>query len=219
MSKETYSLITKTYAKNIWRRYIKAIEEYKLISDGDRIYVPRDLTAAGRLTYMLLKMTAEFRIYDIEIIEEDCNEEQAMLTVAEACNCNKIALPQDFQDIMDNTLWEMLYNARICSICPKEKSGNITIIRPLYLIHKEHIQQWYDELSSVGNIPETSPPDIEPPSLKESQLAYIRKLLKQLSENNDAVENNVFGSVTNVDADMLLGYNLKGEHHEFLEWY
>lgn len=216
MNKQQYSLITKKYAKNIWRKYIKAVEEYRLFSDGDRIYVPDDGTAAGGLLSILLNMTAEFKMYDIRIIKASENEEG--LTVEENMvnagkhNCNKIALSQDFQGIMDNTLWEMLYNGRIHSMLPKEKRENIVVIRPLYLIHRENIEEWTKEAGVTAHKHEVN-------NDKHRQLEHIRRLLNQLSENNEAVENNVFGSVTNVDADMLMGYNLKGEHHEFLEWY
>lgn len=216
MNKQQYSLITKKYAKNIWRKYIKAVEEYRLFSDGDRIYVPDDGTAAGGLLSILLNMTAEFKMYDIRIIKASENEEG--LTVEENMvnagkhNCNKIALPQDFQGIMDNTLWEMLYNGRIHSMLPKEKRENIVVIRPLYLIHRENIEEWTKEAGVTSHKHEVN-------NDKHRQLEHIRRLLNQLSENNEAVENNVFGSVTNVDADMLMGYNLKGERHEFLEWY
>lgn len=197
MNKQQYSLITKKFAKNIWRKYIKAIEEYRLFSDGDRIYVPKDGTAAGQLMRILLQMTAEFKMYDIIIVEE---------------NYNKIARAQVFQDIMDNTLWELLYNGRIHSMLPKENKENIVLIRPLYLIRRENIEEWVAEAGIEVQENEINDD-------KTEQLLYIRQLIKQLSENNEAVENNVFGSVTNVDADMLMGYNQKGEHHEFLEWY
>ena len=197
MKKQQYSLITKKYAKNIWRKYIKAIEEYRLFSDGDRIYVPKDSTAAGQLMKMLLQMTAEFKMYDIVIVEE---------------NYNKIAQAQDFQDIMDNTLWELLYNGRIHSMLPKENQEEIVLIRPLYLIRRENIEEWAGEAGIEVQGTEINDD-------KTKQLLYIRQLIKQLSDNNEAIENNVFGSVTNVDADMLMGYNLNNEHHEFLEWY
>ena len=216
MKKQQYSLITKKYAKNIWRKYIKAIEEYRLFSDGDRIYVPEDKTVAGRLTEILLQMTAEFKMYNIKIITEFENEEQPavgdIVVKAQKHNCSKIALPQYFQDIMDNTLWEMLYNGRIHSMLPKEKQEDVMIIRPLYLIHREDIDAWADEAGIELQQQEKS-------GDKAAQLAYIRRIIKQLSDNNEAIENNVFGSVTNVDADMLMGYNLNDEHHEFLEWY
>ena len=136
-------------------------------------------------------------MYDIIIVEE---------------NYNKIARAQVFQDIMDNTLWELLYNGRIHSMLPKENKENIVLIRPLYLIRRENIEEWVGEAGIEVQENEINDD-------KTEQLLYIRQLIKQLSENNEAVENNVFGSVTNVDADMLMGYNQKGEHHEFLEWY
>lgn len=216
MNKQQYSLITKKYAKNIWRKYIKTIEEYGLICDGDRIYVPEDGTAAGRLTSMLLNMTAEFKMYNIEIIEEADGEEaqtaEEAVLKAKRCGCNKIAFFGYFQEIMNNTLWEMLYNGRIYSMLPKEKLENVTVIRPLYMIRKENIEEWAKEAGIKSYKCEVNDD-------KSGQLEYISQLIERLSENNEAVENNVFGSVTNVDADMLIGYNLKDEHHEFLEWY
>ena len=219
MSKEVYSLITKTHAKNIWRRYIKAIEEYRLIKDGDRIFVPHWEVGCGPaelLASRLLKMTAEFKMYRIEVVEGEAlpGEETGQAVIN---NCNKLVSPDIFQDIAVNTLWEMLYNAGIGTLLPKEKTEGITLIRPLYLINEKHLEEWYEDYCELEGIQRAETE--KPQSDREAERAYIRSILKRLSATNEAVENNVFGSVTNVDADMLLGCRIKGEYHRFPEWY
>lgn len=212
MKKEEYSLITKKYSKNIWRKYIKGVEEYKLLKAGDVIFVPmqgKDY-AAEYLCQMLLNMSSQFKMYDIKVIAgED-------FTMLDKYNCNKIAMSETFEDIADNTLWEMLYNGRISSYLPMEKKDKLTIIRPLYLIHREDITKYYKETGQ--EVSENFYNDAQD-CQKREELDYIHSIIGRLSSDNEAVGNNVFGSVANIDADMLPGYLLAGENHDFLEWY
>ena len=59
--------ITGTYSKTIWRRFIKAVEEYNLIQDGDVIAVCISGGKDSMLLAKLLQMTAEYKLYDIKI--------------------------------------------------------------------------------------------------------------------------------------------------------
>lgn len=234
MKNKEYSLITKKHSKNIWRKYIKCVEEYKLLKDGDIIFVPVNSKiyrfANEYLCKMLLTMSSEFKMYDIKVITGD---DYSMM---EKYNCNKLVAPDDFENIADNTLWEMLYNGRISSYLPKTRVKNLnqifhmnsdmnsnmdsnmnyTIIRPLYLIHSEDILSFHKDIFIVTNelLDETLPY-----TQKCNELSYIRSIMERLSSNNEAVGNNVFGSVVNVDADMLPAYWLNGKKHEFLEEY
>ena len=209
MKKEEYSLITKKYAKNIWRKYIKCVEEYNLLAKGDIVFIyAKGLDKSNEhLCQMLLTMSSEFKMYDIEVIVSDD------FTMMDKHNCNKLVLTESFESIADNTLWEMLYNGRISSYLPKEKKDGYTIIRPLYLIHKEDIMKYYEECGY--DVTETFLGEDD----KQKELKYVRSIIDRLSADNEAVGNNVFGSVVNVDADMLPGYWINEKRHEFMEEY
>ncbi len=215
----TYPIITKRYSKNIWRKYIKCVEEYRLLKDGDIVFVPINTKiynfANEYLGKMLLTMSREFKMYDIEVIVgED-------FSVIDKYNCNKVVAPDSFEDIADNTLWEMLYNGRISSHLPKEQiKGDYTIIRPLYLIHREDILMCHKDILPVINEKNTcNSQEVVSDTMKHKELFYVRSIIDRLSCNNEAVGNNVFGSVVNVDADMLPAYWLDGKKHSFLDEY
>ena len=233
MKNNLYPVITKKYSKNIWRKYINCIEEYKLLKDGDIIFVPVNTNEYSFtnecLCKMLLTMSSEFKMYDIKVV---AGEDFSMI---DKYNCNKIVAPDDFEDIADNTLWEMLYNGRISSFLPKERikfKDGLSIIRPLYLIHREDILACYKDIPVAMNGTSFEEPtdilqntlsdtfsDSLPDSGKRKELAYVRSIIDRLSVNNESVGNNVFGSVVNVDADMLPAYRIADKKHEFLEWY
>ena len=207
MKNNEYSIITKKYSKNIWRKYIKCVEEYDLIETGDIIFVlmSGQKNSNEYLCQMLLNMSKIFKMYDIDVI---VGEDLALM---EQYNCNKLVMPENFEDIADNTLWEMLYNGRISAYLPKEKKDKYTIIRPLYLIHTEDILKYYEEVE------EKKDEKLFEKTQKEQELNYVRSIIDRLSANNESVGNNVFGSITNVEVDMLPGYILKDKRHDSSE--
>ena len=95
-----HSIITKQFARTIWTKYIKALEEYKLISDRDIIYLASSTEAKQTLANYLVEMTAEYGIRNITIVYDKETEH------------NKTVAPESFHDIIYNNLWEMLYNGR-----------------------------------------------------------------------------------------------------------
>lgn len=191
-----HSIITKQFARTIWTKYIKALEEYKLISDGDIIYLAGSTEAKQTLANYLVEMTAEYGIRNITIVYDKEAEH------------NKIVAPESFHDIIYNNLWEMLYNGRIHSKIPKENKADVTIIRPLCLVRDEHILEWQQASGQKLSVADRS-----------EELSLIKNLVDRLAAGNDAVENNIFASMSNVDIEMLPGHIKEGIHHSFLEWY
>ena len=191
-----HSIITKQFARTIWTKYIKALEEYKLISDGDIIYLASSTEAKQTLSNYLVEMTAQYGIRNITIVYDKETEH------------NKIVAPESFHDIIYNNLWEMLYNGRIHSKIPKESNADVTIIRPLCLVRDEHILEWQQASGQKLSVADRS-----------EELSLIKNLVDRLAAGNDAVENNIFASMSNVDIEMLPGHIKEGIHHSFLEWY
>ena len=201
MANDNYALITRTFARTIWQKFIKAMEEYKLIEDGDVIWVPEDKSDTGTLAGFLAEMVGAFGMRRITVVHGGAPAEY-----------NKIVAPECFHDILYNNLWEMLYNGRIHSLLPKQNKDGATVIRPLYFVRRENIEEW----KTCSGL------DFEPGIMdanKAEQITLIKELVDRMAATNDSVENNVFGSVFNVDADMMVGYELGDVHHEFLEKY
>lgn len=201
MANDNYALITRTFARAIWQKFIKAMEEYKLIEDGDVIWVPEDKSDTGTLARFLVEMVGAFGMHRITVVYGEAPAEY-----------NKIVAPECFHDILYNNLWEMLYNGRIHSLLPKQKEGQATVIRPLYFVRRESIDEWKvnSGLDFESGIMDAN---------KAEQITLIKELVDRMAATNDSVENNVFGSVFNVDADMMVGYEYDGVRHEFLDKY
>lgn len=201
MANDNYALITRTFARTIWQKFIKAMEEYKLIEEGDVIWVQEEKTATATLARYLVEMVGAFGMRQITVVHGEAPAEY-----------NKIVALECFHDILYNNLWEMLYNGRIHSLLPKEQIEGVTVIRPLYFVRRESIDEWKvnSGLDFESGIMDAN---------KAEQITLIKELVDRMAATNDSVENNVFGSVFNVDADMMVGYELDGIHHEFLEKY
>ena len=200
MNTDNYALITKEFARTIWTKFIKALEEYHLIDDGDIIYLHKTDDAKQTLANRLVEMTARYKMRSITI------------TYDRDAEYNKTVENDSFHDIIYNNLWEMVYNGRIHSKVPKyQKEGHVTTIRPLCLIRDEHIQEWQQA---------TGEEFLEPAmTVEKEQLAHIKSIVDKLAANNDSVENNIFASMSNVDIEMLPGHIEDGIYHNFLEWY
>ena len=196
MPDNTHALITRQFTRTIWSKYIKALEEYHLIDDGDIIYLPKTTDAKQTLANRLVEMTAQYKMRNITI------------TYEENVDYNKTVAADSFHDIIYNNLDEMLNNGRIHSKIPKASEDKITIIRPLCLIRDEHISEW--QQATGENFTEKK---------RSEQEVYIKSIVDKLAADNDAVENNIFAGMSNVDIEMLPGH-IKGDtHHSFLEWY
>ena len=201
MANDNYALITRTFARTIWQKFIKAMEEYKLIEDGDVIWVQEEKTATATLARYLVEMVGAFGMRQITVVHGEAPAEY-----------NKIVAPECFHDILYNNLWEMLYNGRIHSLLPKEQIEGVTVIRPLYFVRAENIDEWKENCGQDFE-------SVEMNAEKAEQIKLIKELVDRMAATNDSVENNVFGSVFNVDADMMVGYESGGIYHEFLEKY
>lgn len=192
----THALITQKFSRTIWSKYIKALEEYQLITDGDIVYLPKTTDAKQTLANRLVEMTAKYGMRKITIVYD--NNKEHNLTVAS----------DSYHDIIYNNLEEMLYNGRIHSKLPKAQK-EVTIIRPLCLIRDEHISEWQQATGETFTERKYS-----------EQEALIKSLVDNLAANNDAVENNIFASMSNVDIEMLPGHiDERDTYHSFLEWY
>lgn len=143
---------------------------------------------------------------------------------AREMGCNKIALGHHFDDVIETILMGMLYGGQVQTMMPKLKSTNhkgMELIRPMYYIKEDDIIHWqkYNELDFLSCAcrftEETSKADNE----EKSKRKLVKKLIKELSEENPTVEKNIFGSVRGVNLDTIISYKKDGVIHDFLEEY
>ena len=131
---------------------------------------------------------------------------------------NKLALGHHFNDVIETTMLNILWNGSYKTMMTKLKSQNfegLELIRPLYLVEERDIIRW---LNNAGIIPmDEACPIVK--VKKESQRANIKELIKSLKDLNPVVEKNIFKSAENISLNAVLGYDIDGEKYSFLDDY
>lgn len=141
---------------------------------------------------------------------------------AQRLGCNKIALGHHFNDVIETTLLSMFYGAEFKTMMPKLHSENfegLELIRPLYLVKEDDIIAWknFNELTFLNCACHFT----EKVSQKEeeSKRKEIKELIRNLKEENDRVDSNIFTSASNVNLDTVVGYKKNKKYHSFLDEY
>lgn len=132
--------------------------------------------------------------------------------------CNKIALAHHFSDVIETTLMGMLYGAQIQAMPPKLRSKNfegMELVRPLYCVKEEDIIAWknYNNLEFI-NCACKFTENLE----KDENLSARKKtkeLIKKLKKDIPDVDEHIFKSIHNVQADTLIGFKFKDKKFEF----
>ena len=144
---------------------------------------------------------------------------------AREMGCNKIALGHHFSDVIETTVMGMFYGAQLQAMMPKLHSTNfegMELIRPLYCIHEDDILAWvrYNDLEFIRCACKfTEDRDKSEDGIGKSKRQEIKKLIKELSKDNQFLEKNIFNSIHAVCLDTFPGYKTGGEEHSFLEKY
>ena len=245
--------IVKKFRKEIWCRFTKAINEYELIQDGDKIAVcvsgEKDSMLMAKLfqeilrhgqknfeavylvmnpghneeNHQLIQDNAELLGIPVTIIPSQTFDET--LKEARGMGCNKIALGNHFDDVIETILMGMLYGAKIQTMMPKLHSKDVEgleLIRPLCLVREDDIIHWekYNGLQfvhcddsftrSFGNSANTE---------NKANRHEIKKLIHDLREKSPYIEKNIFRSVENVNLSTIVAYKKDGVKHHFLDAY
>ena len=136
--------------------------------------------------------------------------------------CNKIALGHHFDDVIGTTVMGMFYGGQLQAMIPKLKAKNfpgMELIRPLYLIHEEHIIAWakangLEFIQCACRFTENS--------VKHeggSKRLEIKNLIKELKKTNPTLEDNIFASIHTLQLDTMVGWKYKGKEISFLDDY
>jgi len=135
----------------------------------------------------------------------------ALFRIAQQCGCNKIALGHHYDDVIETTLMNMLNVGSFKTMLPKHTSDSgMEVIRPLYLIREKNINRWKREnelefINCACKLTESNE--------HNSKRAETKKLIQQLKQYNENVEQNIFASSFNVDLDKINGYKQGSEYH------
>lgn len=126
------------------------------------------------------------------------NRRKALFTVAKEHGCNKIALGHHMDDILQTLLMNITFQGAFSSMPPKlvMHKFDMTLIRPLCLVHEadlEELAALWGYRKQVKNCPyETA-----------SNRAQMKDVLRRLEELNPEARYSLWGSMTNVQEELL----------------
>lgn len=126
------------------------------------------------------------------------NRRKALFTVAKEHRCNKIALGHHMDDILQTLLMNITFQGAFSSMPPKlvMHKFDMTLIRPLCLVHEadlEELAALRGYRKQVKNCPyETA-----------SNRAQMKDVLRRLEELNPEARYSLWGSMTNVQEELL----------------
>ena len=144
---------------------------------------------------------------------------------AKELGCNKIALGHHFDDVIETVLMSMFYGGQFKTMMPKLKSTNVEgmeLIRPLYFVKEEDIIRWRDKnnldfiqcackfTEEIGNSAN---------GVGDSKRQAMKKLIRELRNEYQNVDMNIFSSTNNVNLETLISYHDDEKMHNFLENY
>ena len=126
------------------------------------------------------------------------NRRKALFTVAKEQRCNKIALGHHMDDILETLLMNQTFQGAFSTMPPKlvMKKFPLTIIRPLCLVAEADLQ-WLAELHDYR-------PQIKNcPYEHDSHRSAMKDILHRLERMNPEARYSLWGSMTNIQADLL----------------
>ncbi|NLW52328.1 MAG: tRNA 2-thiocytidine(32) synthetase TtcA [Tissierellia bacterium] len=264
--KEIERSLQKKYKKDTFSKFLKALEKYELVKDGDRVAVGmsggKDSLILAKMFQLLKRFSkvdfeldfvamdpgfskenrkklediCEYLEIPVKVYESDIFEVTERVAKDNPCylcarmrrgflyakvkelGFNKLALGHHFNDVIETTMLNVLWNGSYKTMIPKLKSENfegLELIRPLYLVEERDIIRW---LNNSGIVPmDEACPIVK--VKKESQRANVKALIEGLKELNPVVEKNIFKSAENISLKAVLGFDIDGKKHSFLDEY
>ncbi len=122
--KEIERSIIKTYRKNIWSKFIKAIKEYELIQDGDKIAVA---ISGGKDSLLMAKLFQELyrngvQNFEVEYIAMDPGYHPDIRKLLED-NCNYLEIPVKIFDADIFQVADKIASDYPCYMCARMRRG------------------------------------------------------------------------------------------------
>ena len=126
------------------------------------------------------------------------NRRKALFTIAKEHQCNKIALGHHMDDILETLLMNITFQGAFSTMPPKlmMKKFDMTIIRPMCLVHESDLE----EMASVSGFKKQIK---NCPYETQSNRTDMKGVLKQLEALNPEARYSLWGSMTNVQEELL----------------
>lgn len=126
------------------------------------------------------------------------NRRKKLFDAAKEHQCNKIALGHHMDDILETLLMNITYQGSFSTMPPKlvMRKFEMTIIRPMCLIHEA-------DLIELARLREYRKQVKNCPYEVESSRSDMKNILRQLEAMNPEARYSLWGSMTNVQAELL----------------
>lgn len=269
---EIEQTITKRYRKEIWKKFVKGISEFKMIKEGDKIAV---CISGGKDSMLMAKCFQELKkhrkmnfelefivmnpgyneinkqkiidnskilnipitMFETDIFNRVVNIENNPCYIcarmrrgylyekAKELGCNKIALGHHFNDVIETILMGMFYGSQMQTMMPKVQSTShpgMELIRPLYFIKEDDIIAWSKKnnlefIQCACRFTEEFHSNHNEDG--KSKREEMKQLIKQMKNEYDNIDINIFNSVQNVNLDTIISYRKGDKFHHFLDDY
>lgn len=129
------------------------------------------------------------------------NRRKMLFTIAQQHGCNKIALGHHMDDIIETLYMNMMFQGAFSTMPPilKMRKFDLTIIRPMCLIPEK-------ELVEMAALRGYRKQDKNCPFERDSHRASVKDLVKRIEEINPEARYNIWGSMTNIQHELLPGF-------------
>ena len=126
------------------------------------------------------------------------NRRKALFTVAKEQGCNKIALGHHMDDILETLLMNLTFQGAFSTMPPRlvMNKFDMTIIRPMCMVHESDLE----ELALVRGFRKQIK---NCPYETQSNRTDMKGVLKQLEALNPEARYSLWGSMTNVQEELL----------------
>lgn len=118
--------LIKTYRKHVWAKFIKAIKEYELIQDGDKIAIA---ISGGKDSLILAKLFQELhkygnRNFEMEFIAMDPGYHKDIRILLEE-NCEYLGIPVKIYDANVFQVANEIASDNPCYMCARMRRGSL----------------------------------------------------------------------------------------------
>ena len=126
------------------------------------------------------------------------NRRKALFEIAREEGCNKIALGHHMDDILETLLMNITFQGAFGTMPPKltMKKFQMTIIRPLCLVHESDLQEW-------AHIHSYKLQSKKCPYEHQSNRTAMKQILAQLTSMNPEARYSLWGSMSNIQDELL----------------
>ena len=126
------------------------------------------------------------------------NRRKALFTLAQEIGCNKIALGHNMDDFIETMLMNITFQGAFSTMPPRlvMKKFDMTIIRPMCLVHESDLEEMAEVRQFKKQIKNC-------PYETQSNRTDMKGVLKQLEALNPEARYSLWGSMTNVQEELL----------------